>query len=219
VNQFERLLDALAEEGDPHTTARDPAQAVKVHIADSLTGLELEELQISDSIADIGSGPGFPGLALAVALPGARVDLVEAAGRKAAVSERLARAAGVENARTIVARAEDWAARPASAGGGAERYAVVTARALAPLAVLAEYAAPLLRTGGVLVAWKGAREEAEEGAGAAAAALLGLEPEQPRRVSPFPGAERHHLHVLRKIRATPAGYPRRAGMARKRPLA
>ena len=95
-----------------------------------------------------------------------QVDLIESAGRKTAVASRLAQAAELTNARAVTARAEEWAKLPAPLGGGREAYDVVTARAVAPLAVLVEYAAPLLRTGGVLVAWKGARDAAEEAGGA-----------------------------------------------------
>ena len=110
----------------------------------------------------------------------AQIDLIEATGRKCEVIDRLAAAAGLENARAVHGRAEEWAAAE-----GAGAYDVVTARALAPLAVLAEYAAPLLAPGGSLVAWKGARDPVEEAAGAAAAALLGLEPDEVLAVRPF----------------------------------
>ena len=218
VGQLERLLGALAAEPDPPTTVRDPAAAVDVHVADSLSGLELESLRAAERVADVGAGAGFPGLVLAIALPAAHVDLIEAASRKAAVIERLAQAASIENARAIVARAEGWGAAPPALGGGRESYDVVTVRALAPMGVLAEYATPLLRPGGVLVAWKGARDPAEDRAGAAAAERLGLRIEEVRRVVPFEDAQHRHLHVLRKIDPTPPGFPRRPGMARKRPL-
>lgn len=128
--------------------------------------------------------------------------------------ERLASAAALGTARALTTRAEQWAA-----DAGYEAYDVVTARAVAPLAVLAEYAAPLLRPGGALVAWKGAREEREEAAGARAAARLGLSIEQVLRVVPFEGARDRHLHVLLKAEPTPPEFPRRVGVARKRPLA
>ena len=187
-------------------------------MADSLSGLEVDDLARARRIADIGAGAGFPGLALALALPGAEVDLVEATGRKAAVIARLAHAAKIENARAVTARAEDWAGTPAALGGGGEAYAAVTARAVAALPVVVEYAAPLLCMDGVLVAWKGARDAQEEQRGAAAAALLGMAAEPVRRVEPFEGARDRHLHVFRKIAPTPERYPRRAGMAAKRPL-
>jgi len=141
------------------------------------------------------------------------VDLIEATARKCEVIARLAQAAGAPNARAVPHRAEEWAS-----GEGAEAYAAVTARALAPLSVIAEYAAPLLRVGGVLVAWKGSRDEDEEQRGAAAAGQLGLGAPDVIRVEPFEGAANRHLHVFTKTAPTPEGFPRRPGMARKRPL-
>jgi 16S rRNA (guanine527-N7)-methyltransferase len=209
---FERLLTALAAEPDPHTTVHDPVAAADVHVADSLAGLEVPELGGAVRIADLGAGAGFPGLALAIARPDARVDLIESARRKVELSERLAAAAGA-SVRALHVRAEEWAAAE-----GATAYEAVTARALAPLAVLVEYAAPLLAVGGVLVAWKGVRDPEEESTGVAVAALVGLEPRQVLPVTPYPGSRSRHLHVYLKVRETPDRFPRRAGMAAKRPL-
>lgn len=208
------LLVALAAEADPPTTIVDPKRALDEHVADSLAGLELQVMRKVKTIADVGAGAGFPGLALAVALPAARVDLIESVARKCATIERLAAAAGVPNARTIPARAEDW-----GRGEGRELYSAVTARAVAPLAVLCEYAAPLLAPGGTLVCWKGARRGDEERAGARTAELLGLRPLPPLHVEPFPGAHSRHLHPFEKVAPTPQRFPRRAGAAAKRPLA
>ena len=188
-------------------------------MADSLSGLEVPELAGARRIADIGAGAGFPGLALAIALPRAEVDLIESAGRKTAVTDRLIQAAELSNARSVTARAEDFARTPAALGGGRGAYDAVTARAVGPLAVLVEYAAPLLRDGGLLVAWKGARDQVEEGAGAAAAKKLGMAVEEVMPVRPYEASDNRHLHVYRKIAPTPPEFPRRAGMARKRPLA
>lgn len=218
AGQFERLLAALAAEPDPHTTVAEPSAAVDAHLADSLSGLAVTELGRARRIADVGAGAGFPGLALAVALPEVQVDLIESAGRKTAVAARLIRAAELTNARAVTARAEEWARLPAALGGGREAYEVVTARAVAPLAVLVEYAAPLLSAGGVLVAWKGARDAAEEAGGAAAAERLQMAERGVERVMPFEGAENRHLHVFQKTGPTPEGFPRRPGTARKRPL-
>ena len=216
---FRRLVEALAAEPDPHTSVSDPEAALDVHVADSLSGLEVDELARARRIADIGSGAGFPGLVLALALPRARVDLIESAGRKTAVTDRLIQAVELGNARSVTARVEDFARQPAAVGGGREAYDAVTARAVGPLALLVEYAAPLLREGGVLVAWKGARDAAEEAAGAAAAERVGMAVAEVRFVKPYPASENRHLHVYRKVAPTPPEFPRRAGMARKRPLA
>jgi 16S rRNA (guanine527-N7)-methyltransferase len=218
AGQFERLLEALAKQPDPHTTVSRPKAAVDAHLADSLSGLSVDMLHRARRIADVGAGAGFPGLALAVALPDVEVDLIESAGRKTAVAARLIQAADVTNARAITARAEEWASLPPALGGGREAYDAVVSRAVAPLAVLVEYAAPLLRAGGVLVAWKGARDASEEAGGGRAAERLGMAVRGVKRVAPFEGAENRHLHVFEKVAATPEGFPRRAGMARKRPL-
>ena len=218
AGQIERILEALDAEPDPHTTVSEPQAALEVHVADSLSGLEVSELARARRIADIGAGAGFPGLALAVALPQAQVDLVESAGRKTAVVDRLIQAGDVSNARSITTRAEELGTVPAAVGGGQGAYDAVTARAVGALPVLVEYAAPLLRDGGVLVAWKGARDFDEEAAGAAAAGELGMTGEAVLPVRPFSSSENRHLHVFRKISPTPPRFPRRPGMARKRPL-
>ena len=87
-----------------------------MHVADSLSGLEVADLSSARRIADVGSGPGFPGLVLAVALPRARVDLIEAAGRKTAVIDRLIQAAQIGNARSVTARVEEWGRAPFGRG-------------------------------------------------------------------------------------------------------
>jgi 16S rRNA (guanine527-N7)-methyltransferase len=216
--QIDLLLKALAAEPDPHTTVSEPERAREVHVADSMSGLEVPSLASARRIADVGAGAGFPGLVLAVALPSAKVDLIESAGRKAAVIDRLIQAARIGNARSVVARAEDWARLPPALGGGRGLYDAVTARAVASLPVLVEYAAPLLRSSGVLVAWKGVVGADELRLGKGAASELGMALEDVVSVSPFPSARDRTLYVFRKVGETPERFPRRAGMAAKRPL-
>ena len=206
------ILALQAEDPAASTTIRSIDDAVDRHVADSLVAVDLPAVRHARRIADLGSGAGWPGLALAATLPDARVALVDGAIRRCRYLERAVAAGRLENAQVVHARAEEWAA-----GFGAQD--VVAARALAALPVLCEYAAPLLADGGVLVAWKGAVEEDEASAGAAAAAVLGLEPGEVLAVQPFPAAERRTLHLFRKVAPTPERFPRRAGMAVKRPLA
>jgi 16S rRNA (guanine527-N7)-methyltransferase len=219
ATQVERILAALEAEPDPHTSVSDPEAALEVHVADALSGLEVPELRGAGRIADMGAGAGFPGLVLAIALPQAQVDLVESAGRKTALMDRLIQAGDVSNARSITTRVEELGGVSAAVGGGAGAYDAVTARAVGSLAVLVEYAAPLLRSDGVFVAWKGTRDAGEEAAGADAARQLGMAVREVLPVQPYPSSENRHLHVYCKISPTPAGFPRRPGMARKRPLA
>src|SRR6476469_6243323 len=151
------VLELLETERASVSSVTDPGRAWRVHVADSLTGMEFEQLCEASRIADIGSGAGFPGLVLAIALPDARVDLIESVGRKCDFIRRAIAAAGIANARVINARSEELAA-----GEGREAYAAVTARAVGRLSTLAELASPLLATDGVLVAWKGKRDVEEE---------------------------------------------------------
>jgi len=208
---IERLLDLLEHDDTAPTTVRRRSEAVDVHVADSLSGLELAPVLDARRIADLGAGAGFPGLVLAAALPHARVALVESVARKCAWLERAIAAMGIANAEVVKARAEAWPA-------GTAAHDLVTARALASLNVVAEYAAPLLAEGGRLVAWKGRRDPTEEADGAFAAAQLGLEVEEVRRVQPFASARDRHLYLYLKVGPTPNDYPRRPGMASKRPL-
>jgi 16S rRNA (guanine527-N7)-methyltransferase len=111
----------------------------------------------------------------------------------------------------VPARAEEW-------GDGSSHHDLVVARALAAQPVVLEYAAPLLKVGGALVDWRGKRMPEEEDLADRAAEALGLRRTEVRRVVPFAGARDHHLHVFVKVEETPARFPRRAGVARKRPL-
>jgi 16S rRNA (guanine527-N7)-methyltransferase len=208
---LEAILELQAEDPAASTTVRDPGEAVSRHVADSLVALELDAVRRAGRIADVGSGAGWPGLALASALPAARVALVESAARHCRYLERAVAAGGLANVEVVHARVEEWS-------DGVGTCDVVTARALAALPVVCEYAAPLLVEGGVVVAWKGSVSDEEAAAGAVAAAELGLEVGEVRRVSPYPEAERRTLHVFRKVAPTPERFPRRAGMAVKRPL-
>jgi 16S rRNA (guanine527-N7)-methyltransferase len=208
--RLERVLAVLSDDGEAPSSVRGES-AIDVHLADSLSALALGCVREARAIADLGSGAGFPGIVLAVALPSARVALVESAARKCAFLERLCAQAGIANAIVVHARAEEWR-------DGLGMCDLVVARALAALPVLCEYAAPLLRIGGSLVAWKGAVGPDEADAGARAARALGLEAGQPVRAAPYAGSVAHQFFLYRKLTPTPPGFPRRPGVARRRPL-
>ena len=212
--QLEQLAVVLAViEHDPRapTSVRDPERAVAVHLADSLVATELAELEAAELLVDIGSGAGIPGVVLAVALPACRVRLLESQRRKCAFLEDLLAAAAIQNGEVVCERAEQWHA-------GRERHDGASARALGTQPLVLEYAAPLLRVGGVLVDWRGRRDAEEELAASRAGELLGLERRGIIEVTPYPGATDLHLHVWAKRERTPEAYPRRPGIAKKRPL-
>jgi 16S rRNA (guanine527-N7)-methyltransferase len=207
AQQLEALLALLTDDPLAPTTI-DAAHAVDDHLADSLVALELEEVRAATAIADLGSGAGLPGLPLAIALPNAQVNLVESSGRKCEFLERAVRACDLTNVEVVHARIEQWTAT----------VDLVTARALAPLEVVIEYAAPLLRLGGTLVVWRGHRDPEAEAAAAKAAEILGIEVGEIQAVHPYPAARNRHLHLMSKVMETPASFPRRPGIAMKRPL-
>jgi 16S rRNA (guanine527-N7)-methyltransferase len=207
------LLVRLLGEPDAPVARSTVGRARDVHLADSLSGLEIDEIRSAHRIGDLGSGAGLPGLVLAAALPEARVELIESTGRKCEFISGAIERMGLGNAAVVCDRGESWAA-----GGGRESYDVVTARAVGRLATLAELASPLLVDGGVLAAWKGARDPEEEREAARAASRLAMEPGEIRSVRPYPGSRDRHIHLLRKNGPTPNGLPRRPGMAAKRPF-
>lgn len=216
TEQLRAVLELLAAGRSP-SAVRDPVRAWDVHVADSLTGLDVVALREAARIADVGAGAGFPGLALAVALPGAQLDLIESIGRKCEFIRSAIAGAGIANARVVCERSEAWAAE-APPAGGREAYDAVAVRAVGRLSTLAELASPLLREGGALVAWKGRRDAEEEAEVGRAASRLAMEPVEVRWVGPYAGSRNRHLHVMRKAGSTPGDLPRRPGIAKKRPF-
>jgi len=205
-------VELLSEPRAP-VSPTSAAQAREVHIADSLSGLEFEQLRAARRIGDLGSGAGLPGLVLAAALPDARIDLIESASRKCEFLSEAVERMGIANAHVVCERSEEWAATD-----GREAYDAVTARAVGVLAELAELASPLLAEAGLLFAWRGRREPEQEEALARASGRLAMEPVEVRPVEPYPGSRDRHIHLLRKNGPTPNDLPRRAGMASKRPF-
>jgi 16S rRNA (guanine527-N7)-methyltransferase len=194
------------------TTITDRAEVDLKHFADSLSAsLALDRKNVA--LVDLGAGAGFPGLPLAIVFPDLRVTLVEATGKKVAFLEHLIAQLALSNARAIHSRAEDLGRAPEHRA----RYDIAIARAVADLAVLVEYALPLLCVGGKFIALKGVdvADEIEHARGALD--LLGgkIYATIPVQLS---GLEVRHLVVVAKTRETPNVYPRRAGMAEKKPL-
>jgi 16S rRNA (guanine527-N7)-methyltransferase len=193
------------------TAITDPVALARLHVADSLAAVDLVAAGPHADLLDIGSGGGFPGLPLALALPATRVVLVEATAKKARFLAALVGALGL---------ADRIAVRPeraeALAAPGGPRVDVVTARAVGALADLVELALPLLRPGGRLVAWKRGDIATELSAAARAAAALGGAPPV---VVPAgrPGPSGHVLVIVERRGDPPPGYPRDPALRRHRP--
>lgn len=205
------LLERLAGDERAPTSISGADEALDRHIADSLVGLELPAVREARVAADLGSGAGLPGLVLAAVLSDLEVRMVEARRGKCTYIASVVAAMGLANTQVVCRRAESW-----REGLGA--HDLVVARALGPQPLVLEYAAPLLALGGRLVEWRGARDEQDEARAALAASELGLHPVEVRPVVPFAGARSRHLHVFEKLAETPARFPRREGVASRRPL-
>ncbi len=205
------LVDRLLVQRQNLTAIATMDEAVDRHLIDSLVALKLPEIAGATAIVDVGSGGGFPGIALAAALSEARVTLVESERKKAQWLERCAD--DFPNLRIVADRSEHLAA------ADRESWPVATARALAAPPAALELLAPLVARGGHVVLWRSADPDPVlEADTAAAAQILGLERLDPVPVEPFPGARRM-LDRYRKVAPTPPVYPRRPGRATKRPLA
>ena len=195
------------------------AQIVETLLGDALALLDVPQLleRADAGWLDLGAGAGIPGIPLAVVLPSAELTLLESAAKKCVFLQAAVAAAGLASrAHVAHARSEHFAA---PGQPGREAFAVVLARAVAPLPVLLELAAPLLATGGVLLASKTSRTlAAERTGGETAANLCGLAagPVVPLPRSPLGEAV---CAVYEKVAATPDRLPRRPGVAAKRPLA
>lgn len=185
------------------------------HFLDSLTCLwALPAKTDHTTVLDVGSGAGFPGLPLKIYDPSLQVTLLESVGKKTAFLAHVVERLGLTGVTVVTDRAESLGHNKAYR----ERYDVVVARAVADLAVLAEYCLPLCRVGGLFVAQKKAGIDAEMRGAAVAIATLGGGAVRQIDVA-LPGVDPRQLVVVEKARATPPRYPRRAGLPAKRPLA
>jgi 16S rRNA (guanine527-N7)-methyltransferase len=180
--------------GTPGLTAiGDLEEARRALLDDSLRGVDVVS-ELDGPVVDVGSGGGVPGIPLAASLPARAVTLLEANGRKCEFLRRWA----PPNAAVLQGRAEEQRT---------DLFGVAVAKALAPPPVAAEWCLPLVWTGGAAILWVGRSVDVEHVA--RVASQLAAEVEE----------ERDGLLVLRKLAPTPDGFPRRTGVARKRPLA
>jgi len=189
------------------------------HFLDSLTCLRTMRGTPMNRVIDVGTGAGFPGLALKIAHPEMQLTLVESVEKKAKFCAEVVRALGLENVDIQTARAEELGRMPEHR----EQYDWAVARAVAPMSVLAEYLLPFVKVSGKMLAQKGKDGAQEAKLAENACTALGGELERVLPVTDvpigtLPGVEARTLIVVAKTRGTPERYPRRAGIPSKRPL-
>lgn len=193
------------------TSISDPTDALRLHVVDSLTAVPEVESALSGSLLDIGTGGGFPGVPLAVATERSAVFVDSVKKKAEALSLFLGRR--LPGASAVAERVEDYAVTEAG------RFAVVVARAVAPLNSLTELAAPLLAVGGSLVCLKGRPDDDEIARGKECALLVGLEQVDERTLLLPGGGEVRTIIHYRRVGEPSIQLPRRIGRAQKRPLA
>jgi 16S rRNA (guanine527-N7)-methyltransferase len=195
------------------TAVREPVAAARLHVLDSLSAAPLLRARGVTRFVDLGSGGGFPGLPLALALPADRVVLVESIGKKARFLEAAVAATGAADRVVVAATRAEALAR---AGGNRERWQAVTARAVASLGELVELAFPLLAVGGALVAWKRGSIDRELAAASSAVHALGGGDVDVLEAG-LVGLEGHLLVVAVKAEPTDPRFPRDPAERRRRP--
>jgi 16S rRNA (guanine527-N7)-methyltransferase len=197
------------------TAIREPADMIRKHFLDSLTcTYAWREMEPPTSLIDIGTGAGFPGIPLKILMPGLRLTLVESIGKKADFCRHIVDTLQLENVEVITARAEEVGAQDTHR----EMYDAATARAVAQLNILAEYLLPLVRVGGFAIAQKGNTAPAESQQANRAITILGGVI-RPLILVMIPRVEEaRYLVVMKKIKPTPAAYPRRVGIPSRKPL-
>ena len=192
-----------------------PPEVARLHLLDALAALPLLDAAAPGPVVDLGSGGGIPALPLALARPERRWTLVDSVAKKAAILREMAEALGMAGVTVLAERAESLGRDRRHR----ERFAVATARAVAPLPVLAELALPLLLSGGTLLAWKGPLGEDDDEVRRGRVAIGQLGGGSLGLVDPgIPALGGHRFVVVTKERPTPDRFPRRPGEPSRRPL-
>ncbi|NTW96955.1 MAG: 16S rRNA (guanine(527)-N(7))-methyltransferase RsmG [Oscillochloris sp.] len=214
IAQFARYAEELRRWNERLnlTTISEPVEIYRRHFLDSLSLARFWGAG-PVSLVDIGSGAGFPGLALKILRPALRLTLVESVGKKAEFLRHIAHELDLPGVRVFASRAEDVGRDSAER----EAHDLVTARAVAELRVLVEYGLPLLRARGRMLAPKGAAAHDEAAAAAQAlrvlgGVLVGVEPVD------LPGLDSHAVVIIDKVRPTDPRYPRVPGVPARKPL-
>ena len=196
------------------TNITDPAEFRIKHNADSLMCVDFPEFLEAETVIDVGTGGGFPGIPLAVYAPEKQFTLLDSLNKRLKIIDELAGELGIKNITLVHGRAED----AARAKEHREKYDLCVSRAVSNLATLSEYCLPFIKVGGYLLAYKGPGAEEEVKEAAKALKILGGSLVDIRETSMEEYGLDHRILVIKKVRNTPKAYPRKAGTPLKEPL-
>lgn len=214
LEQFEKYYEMLVETNKVMnlTALTEPQDVAVKHFVDSL--MAYADYFPGKVLADVGTGAGFPGIPLKIYCPSLKVVLIDSLAKRLNFLQRVIAELGLKDIECVHLRAEDAGKNPAHR----EKYDIVTARAVARLSVLSEYCLPLVKVGGVFVALKGAKYQEEIAAAGKALNVLGGKLIEAKKVE-LPGLNDGRAVVtIKKVKASPKAYPRKAGLPDKNPL-
>lgn len=196
------------------TAITEEEEIIIKHFLDSALGLKVREWKENEKVLDLGTGAGFPGIPLKILCPGIRLALVDSLQKRVGFLQHMIECLSLPNTEAVHGRAEELGRNKAYR----EKYQVVVSRAVANLAVLAEYCLPFVETGGCFLAYKGAETEAELAAAANALETLGGEISAVKEFVLPEEMGRRTIIIIKKIRPTPAAFPRKPGTPGKKPI-
>lgn len=214
LEQFNKYYEMLIETNKVMnlTAITEPEEVAVKHMVDSL--LAFDTSFKNKTLADVGTGAGFPGIPLKIYCPSLKVTLIDSLGKRLKFLENVISELGLTDVTCEHARAEDAGKNKKFR----EKYDIVTARAVARLSVLSEYCLPLVKPGGMFIALKGSKYAEEISEGEQALKILGGKLISSDEVK-LPGLDDGRAIVkIKKIKPTPAAYPRKAGTPDKQPL-
>lgn len=215
-NQFIKYKELLKDWNEKVnlTAITEDEEIIKKHFIDSIKIFKFEALKKAKKVIDIGTGGGFPGIPMKIIRPEMEIVLLDSLKKRINVLQDILDNIEINDVSTIHGRAEDYAQAP----GYREKFDTVVSRAVANLAVLSEFCLPYAKVGGYFVAMKGPAVEEEVTEAKKAIGVLGGKLEEIIEVEIEGSDLNHNLVIIKKVKSTPKQYPRKAGIATKKPL-
>lgn len=216
IQQFASYMDGVLEWNEKVnlTAITEHEEFIAKHFVDSVLCADFDEFKNAKTVIDVGTGGGFPGVPLAIMAPDKKFVLMDSLNKRLKIIDELTAEAGIMNTQTVHARAEELARNK----NHREKYDVCVSRAVANLTTLSEYCLPFIKVGGYLLAYKGPDADQEIKDAAKAISILGGKLEKVEKSGLESFGLDHRILFIKKVKNTPAKYPRKAGTPSKEPL-
>ena len=216
IQQFASYMDGVLEWNEKVnlTAITEHEEFIAKHFVDSVLCADFDEFKNAKTVIDVGTGGGVPGVPLAIMAPDKKFVLMDSLNKRLKIIDELTAEAGIMNTQTVHARAEELARNK----NHREKYDVCVSRAVANLTTLSEYCLPFIKVGGYLLAYKGPDADQEIKDAAKAISILGGKLEKVEKSGLESFGLDHRILFIKKVKNTPAKYPRKAGTPSKEPL-